>query len=1145
MKRILLGIALLFSVIASGQVVIGGGKVIGGGGGGLTTEEKADLGYAVDGQYFLSKASNNITTAITNINNLYSTEGKRYALIIDHDLDLSGVSASTITIPSTIPVIIKPGNKIITPIVVRDIVGGTNPITGTVAANYVQIQINGQFIAPKNQQIFEGDGLIWFGNQSVDEITPMWWGMKTSGSDSTTQANNVRAFQMAINSVVLDKSNRATSKVKLPNGSIYMNSPVVAFACAVDDHPFLTGKRASGAVSSTILNIEGAERVKHEVNFGNTTNIYYTATWGAPLMLQGLRNSSIQKIRFEGVNNIAARNSEWRPAGLTGYTQLLEIVLRPDNFTSQSTTAWVSNNLTWGKYQPYAAIITDPFRTVNGNTNAGFMPSKVTGSTLGLYYGETSLAHQNSWDVKLEHMHFEKFVTGIVNTLTGQQGDTYVYRDLMFSNMAIGISTIQDQSRDCKAYEVMGYGPLWALFDTKVHGNGCLPEIMSAHSAGGLKYLVNGGSNDGIVTINGVYAESIYAVGGSGTGGTNPNNNFPSSISNSTFKTAQTAYSTAEGEAFLYRKPTIDGYTINNTVIAPYTVSTLTLDTSWQAFANCILNGVVYGAGAANKYPIDAGWFYNIFSSTIKDLNEVRTVSYPNHLSEPKPIVGTARGEHSSFYVPYSKANRLNYRQFYGMTIEVNKARGFIDITGGGVADLTVGSTIFLYYKDYWNIAGSVYSNDGTTARMVNILKSEFESIESDLDVNNKIIGTNRVYLVGYKRSYSPFRASTTAGSPIITVEESARYSTESGFEGEVPVGSIILMPDNKKYRIIGSSGNTRTLSANYPDTLSNVQIESEMPVLLTNKFYNQGANGGRFLSNGYYSAGERYEYWSSYAEKTTDYVICTKSGNFYDAMNGSVNAPYKANFLRYRHDGVLIDYISGETTIYPISSPVHITFKKSGTTAQRPDNVGIPNDVIPYGYIYSNTDTGTNQFWNGTAFVEMGDGTGTDDQTASEVAFTPTGSISATNVQSAVEEVGTESVRTTIAGFTGTPLTAILQQTKAQMDSDGPAPSGTMVVCEDCPLEETITGSTVVLKDTPIYIDNRTADATSFSFSNLAVGREATIDLQQTGAPTYTASGVTFTRMSLQDFEDETRLQVKFKVQSLTEILYSYYKAY
>ena len=119
------------------------------------------------------------------------------------------------------------------------------------------------------------------------------------------------------------------------------------------------------------------------------------------------------------------------------------------------------------------------------------------------------------------------------------------------------------------------------------------------------------------------------------------------------------------------------------------------------------------------------------------------------------------------------------------------------------------------------------------------------------------------------------------------------------------------------------------------------------------------------------------------------------------------------------------------------------------------------------------------------------------------------------------------------------------MEQTKAQMEADGSPGSGTMVICSDCELIETATGSSIDLTDTPQYIDNRVGDLGAFTFSSLAIGREATIDIDQTTEPTFSATGVTFTKVSPQDFESDTRMQVLFKVQSNTEILYYYLKTY
>ena len=125
------------------------------------------------------------------------------------------------------------------------------------------------------------------------------------------------------------------------------------------------------------------------------------------------------------------------------------------------------------------------------------------------------------------------------------------------------------------------------------------------------------------------------------------------------------------------------------------------------------------------------------------------------------------------------------------------------------------------------------------------------------------------------------------------------------------------------------------------------------------------------------------------------------------------------------------------------------------------------------------------------------------------------------------------------IPGRTGTSPSGILLQTDVELANDGNPGSDEVVICTTCPLVDTLTGTSVALSDTPVYIDDRSTDNNTFTFSNLAIGREATIDLNQSGVPIFSASGATFSRVSGQEWEDNVRIQARFQVQSATEILY------
>ena len=173
--------------------------------------------------------------------------------------------------------------------------------------------------------------------------------MNTTGaSQDSVQTKNVEAFQKAVNSIVLNRKERATVVLKLPKGNIYLNNPVVIMSFSdINSHPYLTGRKVTDTSNTTIIKIEGASEIKHESNFGESTNIYYTAKLGAPIMYQGLRNSSFKNIRWEGENKFTQEDYLW-DSGLSTNVPATKTFIRPDDFLSydKSKIGWVKSDIT-------------------------------------------------------------------------------------------------------------------------------------------------------------------------------------------------------------------------------------------------------------------------------------------------------------------------------------------------------------------------------------------------------------------------------------------------------------------------------------------------------------------------------------------------------------------------------------------------------------------------------------------------------------------------------------------------------------------------------------------------------------------------------------------------------------------------------
>lgn len=843
-----------------------------------------------------------------------------------------------------------------------------NSISGTVADNYIQIQFEGRFYADKIGQVFEGDGLIWFDKNSVQEVWTTWWGLESrtqSGAQNqTTIDKNVKAFQQAANCIVLNKIYKATSKLRLPNGRIYLDKPIVFYASTPDEHPYLTGAKATGAANSTVIQIEGSETVKHGLDQYSITSIYYQAKWGSPLVFQALRNSEVKKVNVIGQNNVLDRDNEWLPNGFAaGGASTPKIALRPDRFETYdlSQIAWIKNDIIWGYKRPYSAIMTDPFKVQ-------YEFSKITTefnaeSIFDLYLQAASPAHQNSWDVLFENIHISNFVEGFAIGIQGQQNDTYVFRDIMVENICFGISIAQDQSRDCKVYDFIAYSNTYAAFDTSIHGDGVMPEIVSFHSAGGMKYIHYGQSLDGITNLSNMYLESIYGVGvskyrngeynGFGVGddeSVRTGDNFGASITNSTLKFGgHNTYTVTEGTAYVLRPPTVSGFNIynssfnnyDNNQISPFNI----------IFKQSNLYGVSMGEDKAYYHPIDAGWFSDPYVRSTVSRN-MRVGGGTNSLGKPAKI--------ASFYdsgnMPLT-AERYSITESVRRTIEDNlvfkdlstssetitlyPTRHVMAVTKTFDDDLVSIGDFIRVEKGSIYALGVVVSNDETTLELAYFSEYEWLLLLAEVDGSNQMTGVNmrKMFFGG---SFRPFVADLTNGSNTITILDEPHFRNSQVGWSKVSKGDYFILPDGKRYFVLDQTGTTITIDRNYDgDTSSGIWVKPEKPSWKNTGFIPNYVDGST-----YYLIGEKLDYYSSSNTKAEGYVICVKEGKYY-----SSNTQYNADFLRYDNENNLIAFINGATN-------TEVVFNISGTTAQRPDQLGVPLNAIPNGYVYYNITT-------------------------------------------------------------------------------------------------------------------------------------------------------------------------------------------
>lgn len=134
-------------------------------------------------------------------------------------------------------------------------------------------------------------------------------------------------------------------------------------------------------------------------------------------------------------------------------------------------------------------------------------------------------------------------------------------------------------------------------------------------------------------------------------------------------------------------------------------------------------------------------------------------------------------------------------------------------------------------------------------------------------------------------------------------------------------------------------------------------------------------------------------------------------------------------------------------------------------------------------------------------------DALNTDDQTAAEVPNTPSGNISSTNVQAAINELDSEKVANTIAGRTGDAVSAVMIQDEADYIADGDPGTNEIVFCRGCAPMQVGTSATIDIDKYRGY-DDRATDAATFTFDNLKAGAAVLIEIDRASDATY--SGIT-----------------------------------
>ena len=188
-------------------------------------------------------------------------------------------------------------------------------------------------------------------------------------------------------------------------------------------------------------------------------------------------------------------------------------------------------------------------------------------------------------------------------------------------------------------------------------------------------------------------------------------------------------------------------------------------------------------------------------------------------------------------------------------------------------------------------------------------------------------------------------------------------------------------------------------------------------------------------------------------------------------------------------------------------------------------------NNTSVDGYILGWESTGSYFTWIDPYTL----GGGTDDQTASEVPITDTGTYYiGTDVEAMGQEIGDSlavKVTGTISGRTGTDVTNVMLQTQSQFDSDGAASSGEVVFISDASPAEVVTTATIAMDGWKMY-DDQTTDAATITLSDCDPGETLTVYINRASAPTLAGTGLTFNQLpNTTAFASATTMMIIFEV--------------
>ncbi len=177
---------------------------------------------------------------------------------------------------------------------------------------------------------------------------------------------------------------------------------------------------------------------------------------------------------------------------------------------TSSESSYVINGCRDNQYSPYSAIAIDPF----GRTGTVIEANRYPG-----YSAEYTAGHTNggTTDVKIEDCRIHGWVCGVVLSPNGytQNAEQIEIKRTRFGSCKVGIAPCQLQSRSVRVEDFTAWGDILYFVNCSLYGagSGQLPHITGGNMAGNMKYMFFSNATVSTSYIDGLFAESLYAIG--------------------------------------------------------------------------------------------------------------------------------------------------------------------------------------------------------------------------------------------------------------------------------------------------------------------------------------------------------------------------------------------------------------------------------------------------------------------------------------------------------------------------------------------------------------------------------------------------------------------------------------------------------